>query len=230
MKLYHVSKRLDDVEQFAPRIPENRIEREDDTVKRICVSKSVGGCLSAVPDGGSELEQYLFDTGGFVQVFVFDTHTLGLSEEEVIPPDVLYQKGWVEDAVATGEHWITVPVKPTESYWLLIGDWMDSEIEFYPYEVEKRMNSGEGFLDAFEAVCPERRSLQYATKIDLIDVYQAGFKKGETFRLCYGCENDYFDRRVKEGQYPGVRRLSERYFEAQETFTLRELWEWIQYN
>lgn len=229
MKLYHVSESLGNKEWFVPRIPENRIEGEDNKIGRICTSNSIGGCLSAVPNGGSRLEEYLHQTNGFIQVFVFDTEKLNLSSEEVILPETLYRNNWVEDAEHTGEHWITVPVKPTESYWLLIGGWEEACVDVYPYEVEQRMIAGEGYEEAYKAVCPDRTYFGHITTIEVTESYRGEIKAGESFTLVYSEDNDAFDKMVQDDLYPAV---SGSYFEyeARETIPIRDLWEWLMYN
>ena len=53
---YFVSDRNFDSETLEPRIPINRLLDEDDKIERICVSKSIIGCLSAIsPEEGEIL-------------------------------------------------------------------------------------------------------------------------------------------------------------------------------
>lgn len=99
-KLYHISyKDLGKRVLFKPKIPDNRYEGydiyhpylgekypENDTVKRICVSHSVMGCLRALP---IEFDYY----------FVYEA----IRPIAVTRDMPLYM---VPDAKTTGEHWI----------------------------------------------------------------------------------------------------------------------------
>lgn len=112
-KLYHVSLDLTHTGVFTPRIPESRMDSEDDVTPRICVADSIEGCLTASPFGAHYLSESLLATDDCVKIFVIDTEKLGLTSSDVIPPDFLYQSGQVDDAYLSGEHWIlhgfTVP-------------------------------------------------------------------------------------------------------------------------
>lgn len=134
---YHVSMEHEqEIEEFIPRIPKHRIENENDTHERICVSTTIKGCIKAAPSIWYYMYQSQFmecfspyddmdklttlldhdeQVGYLVKVYEFD-----LKEDEVIHSHILKKKGWVPDANKTDEHWITKQVKPNRSYYLLL--------------------------------------------------------------------------------------------------------------
>ena len=74
-----------------PRIPKNRMTTEENTIQRICVSKSIIGCLTAI--GG-------FDIGDVVYIHQCQSN-------KVYQPTTKE----VADSCFTGEEWILEPVK-----------------------------------------------------------------------------------------------------------------------
>lgn len=105
-KLYHVTLDMEHNGVFSPRVPESRMSTEDAITKRICVSDSIEGCLTASPFGAHYLSESLMETNDCVKIFVIDTEKLGLTSTDVVFPHDLYQSGKVEDACLTGEHWL----------------------------------------------------------------------------------------------------------------------------
>ena len=53
-KYIHVS--FDVVDTFKPRVPKSRIEGEDDTIPRICVSNRILDCVNAMPSGPETIQ------------------------------------------------------------------------------------------------------------------------------------------------------------------------------
>ena len=86
---YFISKHNFDSDILEPRIPINRLEDEDDKIKRVCVSKSIVGCLSAIAPPENE---------------ILIVHTC--DSINVIQPTVEQ----VPDVMFTGEEWILEPV------------------------------------------------------------------------------------------------------------------------
>lgn len=116
MLLYHVTSDLNHNGVFIPRIPENvEIYDEDETTPRICVSNSIEGCLTSMPNGGDDLSNLLEYCDNKLKVFVFDTNKLGINDENIINSKLLVDKYRVHDAILTGEHWLLNPVSLTES-------------------------------------------------------------------------------------------------------------------
>lgn len=92
---YFVSKTNFDEQYLLPRIPKNRMKNENGEIPRICVSKSINGCLTAV--GGWKIGDIVF------------VHTCTVDEKHVYDPSI----SEVEDACFTGEQWILEPVEMT---------------------------------------------------------------------------------------------------------------------
>jgi hypothetical protein len=86
---YFVSKQNFNGQILYPRVPENRMTCEDADTPRICVSKSINGCLSAVGVFGED------------EVYVH-----WCESSNVIQPTV----DQVPDCPFTGEEWIVEPV------------------------------------------------------------------------------------------------------------------------
>lgn len=110
MILYHISTDLTKDGNFYPRIPEAMGLWEDNTTKRICVSASIEGCISAIP---KSIGGVVSANNGVCKVFRIDTEKLGIPNVDIIDALELYTNDCVRDAEITKEHWIrsgfTVP-------------------------------------------------------------------------------------------------------------------------
>lgn len=130
LELFHVSRYREGegaIQDFIPRIPRNRMNGENDSMPRICVSDNLMGCFTAMSNPSYEMYSYqresyhcpyqqmshmdiLMETnqaGQMYRVYHFD-----MDEPEVVTPAELHEKGWVPDALETNEHWITANRKP----------------------------------------------------------------------------------------------------------------------
>lgn len=90
---------FDLVEEFVPRIPKSRLEKEDAVTPRICVAKYISQALSALPVAGKTIEAML-EIGMPVII-----HAYYLQSDAVIQTEDLLEA--VPDARYTGEMWIT---------------------------------------------------------------------------------------------------------------------------
>lgn len=116
MLLYHVTVDRRHNGIFEPRLPENvEVYDEDQTTPRICVSDSIEGCLSSMPNGGEDLHDLLESNDSMIKVFIFDTDKLNIRDEDIVPPKMLKEKYNVKDAEVTGEHWLLKPVTLTDA-------------------------------------------------------------------------------------------------------------------
>lgn len=142
--LYHISRMpCETVSRFTPRIPEFRVDGENDTIPRICAAPTISGCLIAHPEIGmymSELLNMHFSTplemedkeykcletgeiGILARVYRFE-----VEPELLVTPETLDAKGYVPDALIANEHWITEPIQPVAiSYMLATGVERDPE-------------------------------------------------------------------------------------------------------
>lgn len=141
MKLYHVSTDIHHDGVFQPRIPSEtiRMKGEESETPRICVALTLEGCFSAIPSGGSRLDILNESQKGYYKVFEIDTEKLGISEDDILNSDFLYESGKVEDAYITDEYWITkeFSVPPEDGYVMLLQDWEEDVDDLIPYHVMK---------------------------------------------------------------------------------------------
>lgn len=119
MKLYHVSMGWTELSKdFIPRIPESRALHEDDTTKRICLSTSIEGCLSAMADkpykSNTKITIYECDVDHFVDY------------------NELYDSGKVLDAHITKECWYLEPITMNGKHLLL--KYFECDCKFVPDE------------------------------------------------------------------------------------------------
>ena len=114
-KLYHLSNKCDIIEEFVPRVPDSRAKDEEGETPRVSLSPTIEGALTAVPWGGMQLENELWDEGSFlIRVYEFDIEDLDINS--LIPPQYLYSKNLVIDSRITKEHWYLKNLKPSRTY------------------------------------------------------------------------------------------------------------------
>lgn len=93
MRYYFASKKNYDNHILHPKIPQHRMECEDDEISRICVSQSINGCLTAIEPNSVGDVLYI--------------HECEADDKDIVQP-TLYQ---VPDCCFTGELWIIEPTK-----------------------------------------------------------------------------------------------------------------------
>jgi hypothetical protein len=109
--LYHISfDVLETVEKFEPRIPENRMQEEDKTIKRVCCADTLEGAIMALPDNPN----FLMSDKLFPLIKVYELDEATVKKDEFFTPSEIVDK--VPDALATGEHWITTTIEPSNIY------------------------------------------------------------------------------------------------------------------
>lgn len=109
--LYHLSfDVLETIEEFVPRIPDQRIEGEDDTSLRICCSDSIENALVALPNNAD----FLSSTKLFPLIKVYELDETKVEGSNLLTPELIQDK--VSDALVTKEHWITTNIKPSNFY------------------------------------------------------------------------------------------------------------------
>lgn len=92
MILYHVSTALDKDGHFYPRQPRAIMENEVEGIDRICVSPSIASCFSAIPCGGSRLDELNLERAGMYKVFRIDTGKLNIPESAILTNTELFEK------------------------------------------------------------------------------------------------------------------------------------------
>lgn len=110
IKYYFASKKNFDQKVLEPRIPECKYDSEDAEIKRICVSQSINGCLTAI---GSR-----FDLGDEVYIHQCESNN-------VIQPT----PEQVVDVQLTGEQWILEPIKMELCFKIIILGTINSSIK-----------------------------------------------------------------------------------------------------
>jgi hypothetical protein len=112
MFLYHVSLDLSHKGVFVPRVPENAdFYDEEDETPRICFAPTLEGCLTSMPVGCFNLKETLKETEYVIKVFRLDPRKHSIAPNKIVPPQELQRMGYVEDAWATGEHWVLQPLR-----------------------------------------------------------------------------------------------------------------------
>ncbi|AFV21670.1 MULTISPECIES: hypothetical protein [Bacillus] len=160
---YHISMDLQHSGEFVPRIPSCRHQdKEDDVTNRICVSRTIDDCLSAIPSGGAHLEELNIEQRGYYKVFKIDTEKLGIEDSDIVSSDVLYQEDLVRDAEVTNEHWILkgFQVAKEDSYIIKLIAWEESSKDIVPefiYRMAEEQYGGDyvkAYTDHFNGYMP----------------------------------------------------------------------------
>ena len=113
LRFLHLS--YDAIEKFELRDPLHRIEGEDSSVRRICLSTSIESAVNAKP-GRAELLKIALDRDFALAFYLYIPE---VTEDDVIPPHILVQKYGVLDAELNQEYWLTqVPACKKELYLL----------------------------------------------------------------------------------------------------------------
>lgn len=106
--LYHVSLKKHCYNKFTPKIPQSRSRKtgENDTIKRICLSSSIEGCLTAIPERGLEYFSDQESRGVPFLLYIYSIDESCIEKSNIIEPKELLEKKYVFDAGITNEHWI----------------------------------------------------------------------------------------------------------------------------
>lgn len=138
MLLYHISVDQNHTGEFQARIPEVRMDSENDWIERVCFAKTIEGCFSSIPAGASRLEEYNEEVKGEYRLFILDTEKAGISPEQIIDTDTIYESGWVDDADITGEVWITQDVQATSVRDVILESWHEELRDVIPYVIYEK--------------------------------------------------------------------------------------------
>jgi len=137
MIYYHVSTDLKKDTHFYPRQPESIMEGEMVSIDRVCVAPSVEQCLSALPSGGSRLDELNEKQHGFYKVFRIDTEKLGIPDSNIVTWKTLFEKEYVPDAEWTEEHWITTDftVAEEDTFIIQLLQWEEEVQDVIPHKI-----------------------------------------------------------------------------------------------
>lgn len=199
-KLYHLSLNCDIIDEFIPRIPKNRAKDEDNITPRISLAESINGALSAVPWGGTVLDEQFWEEGAtLVRVYEFDIEDLNI--ENLLLPEYLYSKDLVIDSRITREYWYLEPIKPSRSYLIEIEDYKMKACDYVRAD------------DVVQAIYTERDDDNYFIWEDIIlgsftEIYGTKYKivpeekRSGIFRLNHQIEifGDEKDRHYNKNQ------------------------------
>lgn len=120
-KLYHISLdfgKNDDL-CFIPRIPASAADGEDKTIKRVCLSDSIEGCINLADLSNGDLKSHLFpiksEKSSPIKVYEFHIDT-----DSILYPNQISK--YVPDAEIFGEYWYTNPngIRATKVYYIQI--------------------------------------------------------------------------------------------------------------
>lgn len=109
--LYHLSnyKNLDG-KTMKPGIPKLKFNEENGTIKRVCFSTTIDGCLQGLypiyPGDSLDDKKYTSFKGEYLYVYEPDE-----DDFDYIDTDEILKKKYVPDAEISKEVWITSPVK-----------------------------------------------------------------------------------------------------------------------
>ncbi|WPQ59794.1 hypothetical protein [Paenibacillus polymyxa] len=142
---FHLSTLLSHEGAFVPRVPENQIHGiKESTIKRVCVSKTIEGCFTAIGNGQNPHDANFVRRGYYV-LFKIDTEKLGIEKRHIVSSRQIYRNGWVPDADVTKEHWITksFQVPKEEMSYIQIQSFKQVQTMAYPYEVVNLARNGD---------------------------------------------------------------------------------------
>lgn len=108
-----------------PRIPENRLDNENQCEERICMAPSIEDCLTSI--GSGRLERCFEDYSDGETGIPILIHEFRLNYELECQWLIKPNKEDVLDAEITNEHWYLMPCKPYKSYIRYLNDYRDDE-------------------------------------------------------------------------------------------------------
>lgn len=108
--LYHVSivELKENELNFIPRVPKERMDAENDSIKRICFSDDIANCLKAM----SDIEQVLwksYTNDSNIKLFVYAIDESKLNSSSLLKP--INVSTYVPDALENNEYWVLEEVE-----------------------------------------------------------------------------------------------------------------------
>lgn len=179
----HISTDLKHNGVFKPRIPSCRHQdHEDAVIPRISVAPSIEDCLTAIPDGGMNLERLNLERRGLYLLMTIDTEKLGITENDIITSETLYQKDLVRDADITNEVWITKEFRvPKEDMQIIkVTDWDEVAHDVIPHsiiEIADKKYEGD-YLTAYQDIYEDY--VPCSVGIENVKYYSESIKEGES--------------------------------------------------
>lgn len=139
-KLYHITKRHNQINSFTPRIPSKIAYEEDETTPRICTSTTIEGCLNALPRARN-YDQLIIQARRVFKIFVFH-----VKQEDYISSQELEFLKLVPDVKETDEHWLVEERKADMVYYIsyISGNDSGNTVKEICYQTS-RLKAGESF-------------------------------------------------------------------------------------
>lgn len=112
MKLYHVTRNINLIDTFSPRIP-SYLEANESFIPRVCLSDSIENCLSAIFYHWFDTNYFLKHCGKgwfneifhpFSELLIYEFNTDDISNENILCPTDVFNKFRVFDAIHNSEY------------------------------------------------------------------------------------------------------------------------------
>lgn len=111
---------------FKPKVPSAIMNGEDHEIPRICLCKTIEGCINAASWGHSNIQYRKLKE--VFRIYIFDENDI--TKQNIISSDELWEKQLVPDAYITGEVWvINQTLKPKDIKYFQIGEFFDTQYE-----------------------------------------------------------------------------------------------------
>lgn len=194
---YHLSMNIEHTGSFQVRVPEVRMQDEDHTTERICVSESVVGCLNAFPDSVER------SPGAYIKVFEIIPEELGFSTENLLSPEYLYENDLVNDALLTREYWVTKSFEvPKERQSIIKLSYIEQSLRLVlPYpQVVSLNNTYQKEIEAFkENECMDTDTpISYLDTMSFADIYLQEELEGKEENLLFVSHITEFDFMIEQ--------------------------------
>lgn len=191
-KYCHISTRLDFNGEFVKRVPTTRTAGENNTIERVCVASTIEGALTAIPNGGMRLDTYK-DVEYIFKLCIIDTEKLGITDEDIIKSDMLYETGMVPDAHLTEESWITKSFKINEEDMFIIklNSWEEESHDLFSYDIQVAAETeyDDDIYEAFNDLVGG--NIPCITGITELDFISENLVKGQSFNFDERSLRDY---------------------------------------
>lgn len=218
LELFHVSRYSEGkeaIQEFVPRIPKNRMDGENDSMPRICVSDNLIGCFRAMSNPAYEMFEYAESeyycpyqgmsyldilleknqSGQMYRIYHFDMET-----SEVVTPAELHEKGWVPDALKTNEHWITANRKPDRVTYIFLHSVTKGKRTY-----EFRLSDEQEELETFGVMMPLDDLYFYTDQRNEPLFQQYSKEKGLEIKECLAKERAVLSAKSQEPQTRSTR-------------------------
>lgn len=112
------------IKEFSPRVPETRMLGENYKIKRICLSRTIEGCINAAPWGYSQIAYR--NLNEVFRLYSFDSSKIPINN--IIDTRAIYNCGYVDDAKFTKEVWVVnQTLIPNKIEYFKIGENIEEE-------------------------------------------------------------------------------------------------------